>query len=177
MSGSNPSSAVTASKPYQFSPVLAGSQPSRKFPPTVRVDSAHVQANCGADARYLSLVATDVSGREKVGKPTRMVKIEMCQNNMPHIRRVNPSASIRASAVSSCPPLDIIHQAEKADKPGRGGVYRHDRTRIHPKSAHPVRFNQQTVAEQMRVKPFTEPIIKRAAKRAHATTVEVVNFH
>jgi hypothetical protein len=117
-------------------------------------------------------------GVRKIGKPTCMVKIEMCQNNMPHIRRVKPERFYTCKRRQLLPPLDIIHQAEKARQTLAGVAYIvTTEPRIHQNQPIPVRFNQQTVADQMRVKPFTKPIIKRAAKRAHATTVEVVNFH
>ncbi|CCJ95664.1 hypothetical protein BN131_3337 [Cronobacter malonaticus 681] len=48
---------------------------------------------------------------------------------------------------------------------------------IHQHQPVMVGFNQQAVADEMRVQPFTEAIVQRAAQRTHTTAVEMVYSH
>ncbi len=75
------------------------------------------------------------------------------------------------------PALDVIQHPEKARQPGGLAHIPLPEAGIHQHQPVALGFNQQAVADQMRMQPLAETIVKRAAQRAHTPAVKVMDLH
>ncbi|VTP69311.1 Uncharacterised protein [Leclercia adecarboxylata] len=113
----------------------------------------------------------------EIRQPARMIEIQVRQNNVTDVshaktQRLDPGACRERLAA-----LDVIQHPEKARQPGWLAHVAQSEAGIHQHQPVAIGFNQQAVADQVRMQPLAKTVVKCAAQRAHTPAVKVMNLH